>query len=372
MFKRTKAVFPGGLAWAMRQRPDELVLRRLSDGSDYPAESIYTPVASPAHQTLDTLLAAGPRADRRACPDLARQLAAIQPGAIDTIICNLVDHEPVVQLNGVLARQFPQALATMAAELQRLAGASRVIIAVNESARAFHDLRDAARDRRVEVIGLESRYPQAHVTLLLYSLLKLRLPPQNLPTDLGALVVDGPALWMLWRCREEGRWPAEVPIAVRDHVRGECRYWVTPVGTSLGRLLEAGSLVEGWRAGRIGDLLRGVEAKPDMELGDGELVLHLINPPGDHAPGDAPCVRCGWCVDHCPVAANPAILLEAAQQDDLALAFDGGIDACIECGVCDHVCPSELPLAEAIRTLKNNQQPDGAGSATLRRQAAAP
>lgn len=362
MMRRSKAVFPGGLAWSMRQRPEELVLRRLADGTEIDPEIALLAESADHTASLDTLLAANPQADRCTCPNLAAQLAAVRTGKIDAIICNLVDHEPVVQLNGVLARYFPRTLVAMAVDLRRMTGARRLIIAVNSFMQAFDGLREAARLRDVEVVSVEMRYPQAHATLLLYSLLKVKLPLDRLPTEGGALLIDGPALWMLSRCAREGAWPGEAPVAVRDHVRGECRYWVVHTGTPVGKLLEAGSLVESWRTVRIGDLLRAVDARPDKELGAGELVLHLINPPVLPGRSDAPCVRCGWCVDHCPVIANPAMLLEAAQENDHALALDGGLDACIECGVCDHVCPSELPLAEAIRSLKSTRQPGPAAT----------
>ena len=353
MIKRSRAVFPGGLAWTSHRSADDLVLRRLSGDTEVPGELALLTQPTGQELSLDALIAANPRAHRNACPDLSAQLVAARSGTITDVICNLVDHEPVLRLNDLLAGLFPRTLVGMADDLRKMTRAARAIVAMNASASAFDRVKDAARGRDVQVVGVETRYPQAHTTLLLYSLLNVRLPPRLLPTDARALVLDGPALWMLSRCAREGSWPAEAPLAVRDHVRGECRYWLAPTGTPVAKLLEAASLVESWRAVHIGDLLRDVEAPSQMELGDGELVLHLLNPRGELERGDSPCVRCGWCVDHCPVIANPAMLLEAAQNSDPSLALDGGIDACIECGVCDHVCPSELPLAAAIRSLKS-------------------
>jgi Na+-translocating ferredoxin:NAD+ oxidoreductase subunit C len=36
----------------------------------------------------------------------------------------------------------------------------------------------------------------------------------------------------------------------------------------------------------------------------------------------------------------------------MRLAEKYGIEACIECGICSYVCPSNLPLLEGIRRLK--------------------
>jgi Na+-translocating ferredoxin:NAD+ oxidoreductase subunit C len=48
----------------------------------------------------------------------------------------------------------------------------------------------------------------------------------------------------------------------------------------------------------------------------------------------------------------PAALLEAANHADRAAGDRFHLRSCIECGICDEVCPSRLPLLSAIRSLK--------------------
>jgi electron transport complex protein RnfC len=69
-----------------------------------------------------------------------------------------------------------------------------------------------------------------------------------------------------------------------------------------------------------------------------------------------PCIRCGWCVWSCPESVHPAGLLEAAQQDDLEMAERFGMHACTECGECERVCPSRLPLGVSIHKLKSGRK----------------
>jgi electron transport complex protein RnfC len=52
---------------------------------------------------------------------------------------------------------------------------------------------------------------------------------------------------------------------------------------------------------------------------------------------------------------QPALVLEAAQLDSESLARKAGIEACIECGVCTYVCPSELPLLGGVRHIRSRQ-----------------
>ena len=94
---------------------------------------------------------------------------------------------------------------------------------------------------------------------------------------------------------------------------------------------------------------RDVRVKRDAVVSGAELTLYAVPPQADVVPD--PCIRCGWCVEACPVNIHPAALLEAVQHDDMDLADEAGLHACIDCGVCSYICPSKLPLLGGIRLL---------------------
>ena len=62
-----------------------------------------------------------------------------------------------------------------------------------------------------------------------------------------------------------------------------------------------------------------------------------------------PCIRCGHCVEVCPVEISPVMITLAAEQDFFEIAADYGADACIECGNCTYVCPSKRPMLELMQ-----------------------
>ena len=64
------------------------------------------------------------------------------------------------------------------------------------------------------------------------------------------------------------------------------------------------------------------------------------------------CVRCGRCVDVCPMKIVPTRVAMASRFKDLNLARKYNILACFECGSCAYVCPAGLPLVQQIRTGK--------------------
>jgi electron transport complex protein RnfC len=66
-----------------------------------------------------------------------------------------------------------------------------------------------------------------------------------------------------------------------------------------------------------------------------------------------PCIRCGYCVDACPIFLNPSELgILAANQEYQRMAQEFHLMDCFECGSCSFVCPSHIPLVQQFRVAK--------------------
>ena len=66
-----------------------------------------------------------------------------------------------------------------------------------------------------------------------------------------------------------------------------------------------------------------------------------------------PCIRCGACAEACPVQLQPQLLLRQLCCEDFRRAEADGVFDCSECGRCDAVCPSHIPLLLAFRNGKS-------------------
>src|SRR5207245_87436 len=142
----------------------------------------------------------------------------------------------------------------------------------------------------------------------------------------------------------------EVPLGIYDRLQAKaCLAWV-PIGTRLRDVLAAIGISASSHDLRVGHLLRDIHTDGDAIVAWGELTVLAAE--SHLRPPAAACLRCGWCVEACPVQIHPAGLLEAAQQQDLVMADRFGLNSCIECGICTYVCPSRLPLMSSIRGMK--------------------
>jgi electron transport complex protein RnfC len=290
--------------------------------------------------------------DRRASPDLITQLTRAPKRHVDTIICSCIDHEPPLQPNTVFAAHFGHIIFAAIGLLKKAIGAKTALFVLDEACPPpfYEALHHFAAEAGVEITLLSARYPQADPTLLLYSLLARPLKPGFLPVEHGALVLDTAAALAVGNSLLFDQPMLHVPLAIRDRLRNQSQYVLAAIGTPVRDLIEWLGINPDRSAILTGDILSQTIAASDAVVAPSELKLHTT-PPQPPVVG-TPCVRCGWCVDQCPMGVHPARLLEASQIDDRMMALNAGLESCIECGICSYICPSQLPLATSIRKLK--------------------
>jgi len=307
---------------------------------------------------LERIRAAGVWADRHASPDLIGQLNQVVARPIDTLICTILDSDASLRLSAAIAAGYADLVVGGAALLSRITGARRALVAVESFGRAspsapgtdwLTPLRQSVLATKLQVIDLPNDYPQSDPTLMVYTLTQRRLRPGNLPTTRGVLVLDAAAAMAVGNAAN--REPMlTVPVAVHHHPRRQSHFLQVPVGTTVRHVLQELSIQPHQTILRGGDLLRDLRLPPEAVIAGGELTIHVTAPELPVIP--EPCIRCAWCVEACPTLVNPASVLDAAQRRDVKMAERAGIGACIECGVCAHVCPAQLPLLEAIRDIR--------------------
>jgi electron transport complex protein RnfC len=130
-----------------------------------------------------------------------------------------------------------------------------------------------------------------------------------------------------------------------------------PAGTTVGRLLEQADVVKPIGMVVAGGPLSGrALSHPDVVLDPVTSCLTLLSNEALRRRNPQACLRCGWCLDACPVGLDPAALMNLAER----LAYDQIAsqhpEVCLECGICSYVCPAQLDLARAARDLKRAHQ----------------
>ena len=70
----------------------------------------------------------------------------------------------------------------------------------------------------------------------------------------------------------------------------------------------------------------------------------------DHFEKNLPCIKCGKCMEVCPVGIYPVMIME--NRDNINKLKDLCPGKCIECGLCSFTCPSKIEVREFVRIAK--------------------
>ena len=65
------------------------------------------------------------------------------------------------------------------------------------------------------------------------------------------------------------------------------------------------------------------------------------------------CIKCGRCVDVCPMELEPLNFAKLADAGDAEALQSIHIMDCFECGCCQYICSSKIPLVTKIRAGKS-------------------
>jgi electron transport complex protein RnfC len=273
---------------------------------------------------------------------------------IDTLIINGCECEPVLTADYRLMVESPADI-LKGAEIVRIAsGAKRTIIGIEDNKRrAAEILRQDVDHFPVEVVLLKTKYPQGAEKNLIFALLQREVPRGGLPFDVGAIVQNVGTTKAVWEAVSSGKPLYERAITVGGPGVREPKNLVVRLGTLFRTAVDfCGGLEEGADTVIMGGPMMGLAQWtldiPVVKGTSGILAWRSAAP----AP-EFPCVRCARCVGHCPMGLEPTQLFKFVQHENWTEAEAWGILDCVECGCCQYICPSKIPLVHWMRVGKN-------------------
>ena len=205
---------------------------------------------------------------------------------------------------------------------------------------------------RIEV--LPSMYPQGGEKVLIYNTTGRIVPEGKLPLDVGVVILNVTTLAALENYFETGMPLVEKVVTVDGSAVAEPKNVVAPIGTRLEDLFEfCGGFVSEPKKVLYGGPMMGT-AVPSLDvpvLKNTNAVLAFDEYDAD-LPEETPCIRCGSCVDKCPMRLNPPAIAKAFDQADGASLYKYRVNLCMECGACVFACPAHQPIVQRHKLAK--------------------
>lgn len=278
---------------------------------------------------------------------------------VDTVILNGCECEPYLTADHRLMLEAPEPIVVGLQLAMHAAGASRGLIAIESNKPdCVESMRAAAKGRPgVEVVVCATKYPMGGERQLIPAVLGRIVPsaPKGLPLDVGVVVVNVATAHSIARAVVRQQPFTHRVVTVTGRGVSRPGNLLVPVGTMFSEVIGA-------CGGATDAALKVLAGGPMM----GPTTPHLNVPVTKGVGGitvmieeetarwvESPCIRCGKCVDNCPLHLSPTKIAHAIKFRDYEMANQYDMNACCECGCCAYVCPAHIPLAQYIRAGKN-------------------
>ena len=274
---------------------------------------------------------------------------------IDTLILNGAECEPYLTADHRLMFEKAEKVMRGAAMLGRIIGVRHPYIGVEiNKSDAIEALEKYENRYGVSVVPLKVRYPQGSEKQLINAITGQEVRSGGLPMDAGCVVQNVATAAALSDAVLKGIPLVERIVTVTGDVVVSPGNWKLKIGTPAieavklagGVTEEPGKLIFG--GPMMGFAQRSFEV-PVAKNTSGILLLPTRLAVNYEASG---CIRCGRCVQGCPMHLMPCLLSTAIEADRIDLAYQNHVMDCMECGSCAYVCPDHRPLVQNIRRAK--------------------
>ena len=209
-------------------------------------------------------------------------------------------------------------------------------------------------DLDIRVQALEVKYPQGAEKMLIKAVTGREVPSGKLPASVGALVQNVATTASVAQVFETGQPLIERIMTISGRGIKKPGNWVIPFGTRLSDVIEAcGGFTEDAAEIVFGGPMMGQSQAsldvPVLKATGGILVLSKDECKRQEI---LPCIRCGKCIDACPVFLNPQLMGALARVDRFEEMSENNLGDCMLCGCCSFVCPSNIPLSQLFAMSK--------------------
>lgn len=275
---------------------------------------------------------------------------------VDTVILNGAECEPYLTSDHRLMLEYPEDVVFGLQALMKALGVKQGYIGIETNKPdAIEKIYEAAKGiEGIEVVALKTKYPQGAEKQLIYACTKREVPSGGLPADAGVVVNNVGTAAAVAKAIKTGMPLIERIVTITGQGVNSPKNFIVKIGTSFREVIEqCGGL-----KGKVGKLIAGgpmmgiTQFSLDIPVIKGTSGILVLSEEEARLPEPSNCIRCGKCVETCPINLMPVnisacSLANRHEQAEALNAMD-----CIECGSCSFVCPAKRPLVDSIRVSK--------------------
>jgi len=280
---------------------------------------------------------------------------------IDMVMLNGAECEPYLTADYRLMMEYPAEIVNGLKVLMKILDVKKGFIGIEKNKPdAIEKMKEAAgEDPDIEVCALEVKYPQGAEKMLIKAVTKREVPPRGLPMDVKVVVQNVGTALAVYEAARYGKPLIERVVTVTGEGIQRPSNLLVTIGTMISELIdECGGFKGSGKVISGGPMMGFALASLDVPVTKGTSGI-LVIPEKEvvHAEDFNPCIRCGRCIDACPMGLMPSILSVLSEKGHYEEMKEYNIFDCFECGTCAFVCPSKRPIVQLVRLGKSLVKP---------------
>ena len=272
---------------------------------------------------------------------------------IDTLVINAAECEPYITSDYREMMECPSDIIEGILLVQKYLGIPYCKICIeNNKPDAIALMREkTAEIKSAEVVVLPSSYPQGAEKVIVYSATNRIIGEGELPSNQGVVVLNVSTVAFISRYCSTGmplvsrRITLDGPAITKNYGN-----YTVPVGTQISDILAYGG-AENPAKVIYGGPMMGV-CLYDTEQPILKSTNAVIAFDKDTTLKTTDCIRCGSCIDACPLDLMPVSIENAYKAKDVEALKSLKVMLCMNCGCCSYACPAHRPLAEINQLAK--------------------
>ena len=273
---------------------------------------------------------------------------------VDTILLNGCECEPLLTADHRVMLEFADDVIYGLKAIIKAVNAQKGVIVIEDNKPDAIELmkeKTAACDN-IEVVVAKTKYPQGAEKMLIKRVTGRKVPSGGLPADVGCIVSNISTTKAISDAIRTGMPLVERVVTVTGERLKNPGNYIVKIGTNTKDLIDYCGGITGEdvtiKAGgpMMGFVLNDVNV-PIMKGSNGIIAVDT-----DHT-AEQPCIKCGRCVDVCPMELSPLYFAKFADEENWQGMKDKNVMDCVECRCCEYICSSKIPLVTKIKAGKN-------------------